>query len=760
MSIKNKLSFDNYHRIPSTFVLFFVSSLVFLLAILFLFGIHKAHATGGLYIYNASGTVAFDITSSGILEYGATTSGQITSTVASGTAPLVIASPTLNTNLNADLLDGYHAADLVTSPVGAITLWGSATAPDGWLLCDGSSLLRAGTYAGLFAVIGTTFGTADGTHFNLPDMRGVFPKGAGTTNRTLGKDANGNYYAGTLGTYLTDKFQGHYHSNTGLASYIAGSPAYATNYGGYTTYNNGSGVTYPTADGTNGTPRTGLTTEPQSLGLYYIIKYSGAGLPVSGLVVASPVSGSGTTASPLTADLTRIKPASDSTTAVQINKADGTTNVLNVDTTNGYVGIGTTVPDTKLDIEGSESTSFTSVEITNTHGSVGRWLLLSNSNTSTYAPAKGFGIRGGDPWGTKLVIDPTGNVGIGTTAPKNLLHIRGSGTSGQVTAAMILENLSSGTLGLDITGTAGASYARFLYGGGPGTGTNGLTSAMNIVLEGTNAGKIGIGTTAPEFKLHLYGGGGTRILVQSSATSDAGYRSRTTLGDWEAGTGIGVAADTYVIYKHISPAGPKLTINSSGYVSMPGGHGDLAENYQISGTALRGSLISIDNTTAKTAITSSPTQPNLLGVVSTKPGAVMDVDGGFQVGYDTKPTYNNEKVPVALTGAVPTLVTSQNGTINIGDAIGLSNNPGFGAKMITAGNIVGKALETLDASSTCQPASSTESIIWPEDDGKNTLKPCFGLPDGTIVGKIMVAVNVSWYDSGVMVLDSKKRNKY
>jgi microcystin-dependent protein len=52
--------------------------------------------------------------------------------------------------------------------------------------------LRAGTYAALFAVIGTTFGSADGTHFNVPDMRGVYPKGAGTTNRTLGKDANGN----------------------------------------------------------------------------------------------------------------------------------------------------------------------------------------------------------------------------------------------------------------------------------------------------------------------------------------------------------------------------------------------------------------------------------------------------------------------------------------------------------------------------------------------------------------------------------------
>ena len=44
----------------------------------------------------------------------------------------------------------------------------------------------------------------------------------------------------------------------------------------------------------------------------------------------------------------KIYPASDSTTAFQINKADGTTNVLNVDTTNGRVGIGTTSPGANL----------------------------------------------------------------------------------------------------------------------------------------------------------------------------------------------------------------------------------------------------------------------------------------------------------------------------------------------------------------------------------------------------------------------------
>ena len=48
--------------------------------------------------------------------------------------------------------------------------------------------------------------------------------------------------------------------------------------------------------------------------------------------------------------------------------------------------------------------------------------------------------------------------------------------------------------------------------------------------------------------------------------------------------------------------------------------------------------------------------------------------------------------------------------------------------------------------SSCPIIPSIDSIVWPKDDGKNSLKPCFRLPDGTYVGKVMVAVNVSWYD--------------
>lgn len=63
-------------------------------------------------------------------------------------------------------------------PTGAMLPFGGAAAPTGYLLCDGSNVLRS-DYAALFAAIGTAFGSADGTHFNLPDLRTKFARGKG-----------------------------------------------------------------------------------------------------------------------------------------------------------------------------------------------------------------------------------------------------------------------------------------------------------------------------------------------------------------------------------------------------------------------------------------------------------------------------------------------------------------------------------------------------------------------------------------------------
>lgn len=63
------------------------------------------------------------------------------------------------------------------NPPGAITMYGGSAAPTGYLLCNGQAVSRT-TYSALFAAIGTNFGEGNATTtFNVPDFRGVFPRG-------------------------------------------------------------------------------------------------------------------------------------------------------------------------------------------------------------------------------------------------------------------------------------------------------------------------------------------------------------------------------------------------------------------------------------------------------------------------------------------------------------------------------------------------------------------------------------------------------
>lgn len=80
-------------------------------------------------------------------------------------------------------------------PAGVILPYGGATAPAGWLLCNGAQISRT-TYAKLFAAIGTAHGSGNGSStFHLPDLRGRFLRGtdggaARDPNRTTRTAAN------------------------------------------------------------------------------------------------------------------------------------------------------------------------------------------------------------------------------------------------------------------------------------------------------------------------------------------------------------------------------------------------------------------------------------------------------------------------------------------------------------------------------------------------------------------------------------------
>jgi hypothetical protein len=110
---------------------------------------------------------------------------------------------------------------------------------------------------------------------------------------------------------------------------------------------------------------------------------------------------------------------------------------------------------------------------------------------------------------------------------------------------------------------------------------------------------------------------------------------------------------------------------------------DLAEMYEISGTAEAGDLLIMDEAGIATVKKSVGTayDSRVIGIVSTSPGFVLGWNGGVQV---------------ALTGRVPLKVSTMNGAIRVGDALTSSNLSGYAMKATKPGMIVGYALQDAD----------------------------------------------------------------
>jgi microcystin-dependent protein len=161
-------------------------------------------------------------------------------------------------------------------PTGGLMMWPTASAPNGYLLCNGAAVSRT-SYAALFAVIGTTFGVGDNsTTFNLPNYNNRTAVGAG-----------GLYAVGASGGSKDSIVVSHTHTgNTASAGAhvhqipnISGPDArdggpfnYTTNWNSGTRDTSSAG-THSHSFATESTGSSGTDANmPPYLAIYYIIK--------------------------------------------------------------------------------------------------------------------------------------------------------------------------------------------------------------------------------------------------------------------------------------------------------------------------------------------------------------------------------------------------------------------------------------------------------------------------------------------------------
>lgn len=162
----------------------------------------------------------------------------------------------------------------VGAPIGSITAFAGplANIPTGWLECDGRSFSTT-AYPALYAAIGNTWGAADGTQFNIPDLRGYFLRGwshgSGQDPDAASRSAQGNPGAtgsgDNVGSFQTNQFESHSHGQT-IPSAGSGGPVFV-----YSTPSGYAGSGQMTANSTTFSSG-GNETRPKNAYVIYIIK--------------------------------------------------------------------------------------------------------------------------------------------------------------------------------------------------------------------------------------------------------------------------------------------------------------------------------------------------------------------------------------------------------------------------------------------------------------------------------------------------------
>ena len=255
----------------------------------------------------------------------------------------------------------------------------------------------------------------------------------------------------------------------------------------------------------------------------------------------------------------------------------GTTAKFHWDAADERLGLGTSDPAYSLDINSSSvltsriksSAGETILELDNTNTNGRRFMIISGGSSGSLAGGK-FGIFDATASATRLAIDSSGNVGIGTSSPSNKLDIKG-------TVGFEATNSTNKWLAYTYTDNT----LRLNYNG---------SGADEITID--SSGNVGIGTDSPNAGLEVLKAGGGKIRISETAS-----RYVEILG-YAEGTANGSTMAFQTIEAGTSNSTERMRINSSGHLLVgttdagiyddatdEGGHNLLANGQYFNSTA-------------------------------------------------------------------------------------------------------------------------------------------------------------------------------
>lgn len=259
-------------------------------------------------------------------------------------------------------------------------------------------------------------------------------------------------------------------------------------------------------------------------------------------------------------------------------QSDGTTAGITLTPATNSIGLGTatlTASGTAITTNGAltvggafSAPNYTASSGTITGGSTGLALAAGGTNQNISLTPSGTGV-----------IALMGTVGVATTTPVQKLTIAGAnsapGTSGTAADGVLRIGSSGTNLALDAGVSGGGTPFAWLQA------RNATTYASNYNLAlNPNGGNVGIGTTAPAFRLHVVSAADTVAMLDNATSNNAylDFRAGSTLdatgelsfnrtaantGDWYYG---GNAVGSH--YWRSNAYGIKMALSPSGFLGI------------------------------------------------------------------------------------------------------------------------------------------------------------------------------------------------
>lgn len=385
-------------------------------------------------------------------------------------------------------------------------------------------------------------------------------------------------------------------------------------------------------------------------------------------------------------------------TTLTVSGTAGNTFVLDgnsvvFDATNNRIGIGTSAPDTTLEVVGT--TSGRLIHAQNRLESSGSLVVRSNQSQP-------------------VLVTSGATVGIGKAYPKSKLEVVGT-ISGSALTISTLKNCSIlGTSSGGVVSCGGMVIKRKPANQVVNNSTllvhdptqsfqlaandTWVFRFSNLVRSATASQAMSFAVAAPSGAKCVYGA----VDLDSASTGTGGrlcnYMVRTTASASAARIAVvevngmiingANAGSGYLRWAQwTAAANATEVLSGSTLIAFKPVGSDIAEVYRTRvADLIPGSVVSVDPTLPSGVIRSrGGYDETMLGVISTKPGMLIGGD-------DLLDGKGGVPVFLALAGRVPVMVTMENGPIKPGDYLTSSSTPGLAMRATRAGPVIGKAL--------------------------------------------------------------------